>query len=262
MSHNYGVTAAKAFLMQSFRNMTTLVLGFSLAQTSCGPQGQVERRIHPPLNLTARDAQDQAAKNTTSFPRTRQGLPTRCALEVRVKDSFCISCDEGGIDIERCYAFRGLFDDAKSCVYSAEYIKCLNVAPPFALNIAIKGSLEKSLVENTRHWQESLRSIAKPQLNAELQAALDDGLSKTGQLVRILVKARKNPQWIDQDLPQLTPALKKAVEQLQQDKEAGRLKLMPILQVSRSILESTGTPASLLSYWEALSVEGLEEPGE
>lgn len=248
--------------MHAFRKSTALFLGTLMIATGCGPQGQVQRVIHPPFDLSGRDGKKLSTKTDLSSPRTRQGLPTQCRLEVRVKDTFCISCDEGGMDIERCYVFRGLFDDAKNCVYSAEHIKCLNAAPPFALKIAIKGSLEKSLMENTRTWQESLRTIAKPQLTPDLQNALEEGLKQTGDLVQILVKARKDPQWIDQTFPQLTPALKKALTQLQQQKEAGQLKLLQILQVSRMMLETSGTPASLLPYWEALSVEGLEEPGE
>ncbi|WP_218110335.1 hypothetical protein [Oligoflexus tunisiensis] len=231
-------------------------------QTGCGPQGEVARVIHPPLNLGGREARDPSAKTIASFQRTRPGLPPRCRLEVRVKDTFCISCDEGGTDIERCYAFRGVFDEVGNCVHSTEHIKCLNVTPPFALNIALKGSLEKSLVENTRMWQESLRAIAKPELNPELQAALEQGMEQTGQLVAVLVKAGKPPQWMDEALPQLTPPLKKAVAALQQQKEAGQLKLLQVLQVSRQILEVSGTPATVLPYWEALSVEGLEEPRE
>lgn len=260
MSHNYGVTAAKAFPMHAFRKSTALFLGIILNSSGCGPQGQVQRVIHPPMNL--RDNKDLAAKAAAPSPRTRQGLPNQCRLEVRVKDTFCISCDEGGTDIERCYVFRGLFNDAKNCVYSAEHIKCLNVTPPFALKIAIKGSLEKALLENARIWQESLRTIAKPQLSADLQNALEIGLKQTEALVQILVKARKEPQWIDQTFPQLAPPLKQAVAGLQVQKEAGQLKLLQILQVSRMMLEASGTPASLLPYWEALSVEGLEEPGE
>jgi len=252
----------KAFPMHGFRKFSSLWLGLVITQSGCGPQGQMTRIIHPPMNLSAREGQHHPGKIAIPTPRTRQGLPTRCRLEVRVKDMFCISCDEGGTDIERCYAFRGIFDDAKSCVYSAEQIKCLNVDPPFALNIAIKGSLEKSLVENTRLWQESLRAIAKPQLSIEMQSALEVGLEKTGHLVRTLVKAGKEPQWMDQEFPQLTPPLKKALEDLQHGKETGHLKLMQVLQVSRLMLEASGTPATLLSYWEALSVEGLEEPGE
>lgn len=261
MSHNYGVTAAKAFLMHAWLKNTALLWGvFILA--GCGPQGSVQRVIHPPLDLSGRDAKNAAQQAAASGPRTRQGLPMQCQLEVRVKDTFCISCDEGGLDIERCYVFRGLFNVAKNCVYSAEHIKCLNAAPPFALKIPIKSSLEKSLQENTRIWQESLRTIAKPQLSLDLQKALEEGLKQTGDLVQVLVKARKDPQWIDETFPQLTPPLKKAVGELQQQKEAGQLKLLQILQVSRMMLEAHGTPASLLSYWEALSVEGLEEPGE
>ncbi len=260
MSHNYGVTAAKAFPMHAYRKSTALFLGMIVIPWGCGPQGQVQRVIHPPLNL--RETKENSEKAAAPSPRTRQGLPTQCRLEVRVKDTFCISCDEGGTDIERCYVFRGLFDDAKNCVYSAEHIKCLNVAPPFALKIATKGSLEKSLLENTRLWQESLRSIAKPQLSTDLQNALEEGLKQTEELVQILIKARKNEHWIDQSFPQLTPTLKQALTGLQLQKEAGQLKLLQILQVSRMLLEAKGTPASLLPYWEALSVEGLEEPGE
>lgn len=248
--------------MQAFRSITALFLGLSIIQTGCGPQGQVPRVIHPPLNLRGREGQDHVGKTASFFQRTQQGLPTRCRLDVRVKDTFCISCDEGGTDVERCYAFRGTFDEEKNCVYSAEHIKCLNIAPPFALNIAIKGSLEKSLMENTRLWQESLRAIAKPRLTEELQTQLEEGLEKTGQLVQVLVKARKEAHWMEREFPQLTPQLRKAIEQLQVSKEAGHLKLMQVLQVSRSLLEASGFPASLLPYWEALSVEGLEEPGE
>jgi hypothetical protein len=258
MSHNYGVTAAKAFPMHAFRKSTALFLGFIIIQCGCGPQGQVQRVIHPPLDLR----KDHPGKTAAPSPRTRQGLPAQCRLEVRVKDTFCIHCDEGGMDIERCYVFRGVFDDSKNCVYSAEHIKCLNVTPPFALNIAIKGSLEKSLMENTRTWQESLRTIAKPQLSADLQDQLEEGLKQTGELVQVLVKARKDPHWVDQTFPQLAPPLKKALVELQLQKESGQLKLLHILQVSRMMLEASGTPTSLLSYWEALSVEGLEEPGE
>jgi hypothetical protein len=247
--------------MHAWLKNTALLWGvFILA--GCGPQGSVQRVIHPPLDLSGRDAKNAAQQAAASGPRTRQGLPMQCQLEVRVKDTFCISCDEGGLDIERCYVFRGLFNVAKNCVYSAEHIKCLNAAPPFALKIPIKSSLEKSLQENTRIWQESLRTIAKPQLSLDLQKALEEGLKQTGDLVQVLVKARKDPQWIDETFPQLTPPLKKAVGELQQQKEAGQLKLLQILQVSRMMLEAHGTPASLLSYWEALSVEGLEEPGE
>jgi hypothetical protein len=303
MSHNYGVTAAKAFLMharqtsgsphklvhqqpggrlrtwyqanekvdlrrkhpEKLMGRTTrmaLLLVLILLETACGPQGQVQRVIHPPLLLSARDARNHSGKNAAPSPRTRQGLPSQCRLEVRVKDTFCISCDEGGADIERCYVFRGTFDEAKNCVHSAEHIKCLNVTPPFALTIALKGSLEKTLMENTRIWQESLRSIAKPQLSMDLQMSLEEGLEHTGQLVQMLVQARKETNWIDQNFPQLAPPVKKALHELQQQKEAGQLKLLQILQVSRMILESSGTPASLLSFWEALSVDGLEEPGE
>jgi hypothetical protein len=247
--------------MHAWLKNTALLWGiFILA--GCGPQGSVQRVIHPPLDLSGRDAKNAAQQAAASGPRTRQGLPMQCQLEVRVKDTFCISCDEGGLNIERCYVFRGLFNVAKNCVYSAEHIKCLNAAPPFALKIPIKSSLEKSLQENTRIWQESLRTIAKPQLSPDLQKALEEGLKQTGDLVQVLVKARKDPQWIDETFPQLTPPLKKAVGELQQQKEAGQLKLLQILQVSRMMLEAHGTPASLLSYWEALSVEGLEEPGE
>jgi hypothetical protein len=87
-------------------------------------------------------------------------------------------------------------------------------------------------------------------------------LKQTGELVQVLVKARKDPHWVDQTFPQLAPPLKKALVELQLQKESGQLKLLHILQVSRMMLEASGTPTSLLSYWEALSVEGLEEPGE
>jgi hypothetical protein len=248
--------------MHAFQTSTALFLGFVLLQSACGPQGQVKRVIHPPLHLSARAAKNNPDKTAAPSPRTRQGLPAACRLEVRVKDTFCISCDEGGADIERCYVFRGPFDDTKNCVHSAEHIKCLNATPPFALTIAVKGSLEKALMENTRVWQESLRGIAKPQLSRDLQSALEDGLERTAQLVQLLVQARKESDWIDQNFPQLTPPVKKAIHGLQQQKEAGQLKLLQILQVSRMMLEAHGTPASLLSYWEALSLEGLEEPGE
>jgi hypothetical protein len=261
MSHNYGVTAAKAFPMHALRKSTALLWGiFFLA--GCGPQGYVQRVIHPPLDLSGRDAKNAAQQAAASGPRTRQGLPMQCRLDVRVKDTFCISCDEGGLDIERCYMFRGLFNDAKNCVYSAEHIKCLYASPPFALKIPIKGSLEKSLQENTRTWQETLRTIAKPQLSPDLQNALEEGLKQTGDLVQILVKARKDSHWIEQTFPQLAPPLKKAIGELQLQKEAGQLKLLQILQVSRMMLEASGTPTSLLPYWEALSIEGLEEHGE
>jgi hypothetical protein len=248
--------------MHVFYKITSLWLGLVITQSGCGPQGQMTRSIHPPTNLSARQGQDHSGKAATMPPRTRPGLPTRCRLEARVKDMFCISCDEGGADIERCYAFRGIFDDVKNCVYSAEHIKCLNVARHFALNIAIKGSLEKSLVENTRLWQNSLRAIATNQLSTELQGDLEEGLKKTEDLVRILVKAGKDPKWVDQEFPEFAPPLKKALKQLQHDKESGQLKLIQVLEVSRLMLEASGTSAILLPYWEALSVEGLEEPGQ
>jgi hypothetical protein len=248
--------------MHALPGISAILLSFALTQSGCGPKGEVARVIHPPLNLGGRETQDPAAKNPTSFQRTHPGLPPRCLLEVRVKDTFCITCDDGGTDIERCYAFRGVFNEVKNCVHSTEYIKCLNVTPPFALNIALKGSLEKGLVENTRIWQEGLRAIAKADLSPDLQAALEHGLEVTGKLVTALVRTGKPEQWMEQALPPLTPALKAAIATLQQQKEAGHLKLLQILQVSRQILEANGTPAILLPYWEALSVEGLEEPGE
>lgn len=247
--------------MLKMRGLRAFFLLVCLALPSCGPQGQVERIIHPPLNFAGSGSKYQE-KAAASSKRMNSGLPSHCQAESRVKGSFCISCDEGGVDIERCYAFQGHFDTSRNCVYSLESIKCLNADPPFALKITRKASLEKALMEHTRLWQDSLRAIARPSLTESQQAELEEALENTGQLVKALVKARKGSGWIDHDFPKLLPSLQKSIIQLQQSKESGHLKLHQVLEVSRALLEAAGTPASILHYWTALSVDGLDEPGE
>lgn len=255
-------------MQTKLRSITFLVI-LGVISSACGPQGRVPRTIHPPLPLH-KTPEAEGTKATSSFQRTRSGLPANCRRETNERDHFCIRCDGGGIDLERCYAFRGTFDEASSCVYTSESIKCLHTRPPFALNIALKGSLEKTLIDHTRLWEESLRAIARPRLTVTQQGELDRSLDRTGQLVRQLVRCHKPATWMEQEFseifqklrPDEQKRLKKSLEDLQTSKEAGHLKLLQVLQASRSLLEAAGTSAALLPFWEALSVEGLEDPGE
>jgi len=236
----------------------------------CGPQGQNIRFIHPAQHIEAQPTDRQnsvsPSKLFSKFQRTRPGLPKQCILEVRQPDHFCILCDESVADIERCYPFQGTLDPVKNCVYSTENIKCLNANPPFALNLALRGSLEKTLVENTRFWQEGLSSIAKVHLDANGQKQMDQALSWTVHLVQVLVKTRKDQAWIEQEWGTfLKPAkdaesLKNLIALLQKDKEEGHLTLLELVKTSHSILEATGTSSAVLNYWQVLSLEGLEDP--
>jgi hypothetical protein len=236
----------------------------------CGPQGQNLRFIHPAQQIETQPTESQdfslGSKPISKFQRTRPGLPKQCLMEFRKPEYFCLICDESGADIERCYSFQGTLDPVKNCVYSAENIKCVYANPPFALKLDLRGSLEKTLVENTGFWQEGLLSLAKVHLDAIDQKQMDQALAWTVHLAEVLVKTRKNQAWIEQEWgtflkPAKDPeALKELIAVLQKDKEEGSLTLLKLIKTSRSILEATGTSSKVLNYWEALSLEGLEDP--
>lgn len=245
-------------------------LALSLLMQSCGPIGHMKRTIHPVTHLASRttQVQGQAGSATSPTPRSRPGLPNHCSLQAVHVDRFCLVCKDGKSDIERCYNFKGTIDPSKNCFYTHDHIKCLSAKPPFALNLAIKGSLEKALQENIRYWKQGLLAVAAAHEEDHSKEDLEEALEWTESLVRVLTTSQKDPQWVelefqsllDRALPPAKEELKKSLLDLEKEKESGQLKLQQVLDTSRKLLQATGTSDSILTYWGALSVEGLEEP--
>ncbi len=260
-----------ALLNRSFAILRILgCLALALTMQSCGPIGQMTRTIHPITHVASRStqAQDQENSAPSNTSRSRPGLPNQCSLQSISLDRFCLVCKGDKSDIERCYNFRGTMDAAKNCFYTYDHIKCLSAKPPFALNLAIRGTLEKALLENIRYWKQGLLTVAASHAKDHNKEDLEEALQWTENLVQVLTSSQKDPLWVeiefqnllDRALPTAKEELKKSLLDLQKQKESGQLKLQHVLDVSRTILQATGTSDSILSYWGALSVDGLEEP--
>lgn len=249
----------------------TILILFLSAILGCTPAGDLTRTLHAPhpkyldrLNPQNKSGPSSEVAIEDSSQKLNPGLPENCST--LSKKDFCLSCDEDGILVMRCYKQPSSIKTVEACHYDKGVIKCLSKEPAFALFLDYRNSEEKFFRENLETWKTAVHQIWDEKFT-------DDERSEAGRLISSLnviseIFSGQNTR-TDKDNERFFTAF-----QLTKDKEAvgldflskiegerlsGNLKLSLVMKDFSELINKTHGPSPLFEKFMAMSLDGLEE---
>lgn len=247
-----------------------LLISLIFPALACSPEGELTRTLHAPhpkyLDRLSPEAQPLTAAPSAPIPEIRldPGLPDTC-LTASMKP-LCISCDESGVLILRCYEYSSVFPAEDDCHHDKDSIKCLMKNPPFALFLNYKNSPEELFRENLKTWIATVHQIWDEKFSEDERKEADRIIASLESLSDIFTSQTTREDKDNQnffsafELPKGKEALALGfLAKLERDRSMGKLKLSEVMKDFEELIDQTHGPSPLFEKFSTMSLEGLED---
>ncbi len=240
-------------------------LGFML---SCAPSGELSRTIHPPhkkyIDRTASQKNQIKTDLASNETLLIEGLPASCRMIPG--ETFCLSCEEEGIHISRCYDYKGPFTPEKDCRYNRESLKCLMKDPPFALHLEYKNSEERFFKENVSTWTQTVHEIWGPKLEAKEKEDSERILAILDLTTKALISKEALDQKDEEAIakiantndPKAIKMIRDYLAKIENDRRGSELRLSKVLVHLEELDTKIHGKSTVFTKFSTLSLDGLE----
>lgn len=235
-----------------------------LCTYSCSPKGELTRTLHVPHQRYLDRQNPAAAKKAEPRAALNPGLPGSC--QIVATTTLCISCEDEASQVYRCYDYKSAFTPETDCYHNNDFVKCLVKKPPFALYLEHKNSSEKLFQENLTIWIDAVHRIWGEKLT-ETEKQESQRTFAALKIISAILSSQTTLDELDQQKlvdslelksPEHKTLAMAYLTRLQENRQAGKLKLTDTLQGFSELLKKTHGPSLLFEKFNTMSLEGLE----